>query len=150
MRRDMIVKLRRTGVLTVTDLASSVVGDTVPGMGQPTADRLRHQARLQVAARADRQVRYELLPAEDGRGLLTLPEPSPGDLFFDLEGDPWAADGGLEYLFGVVDADGAYRDFWAHTPAEEQRSFEAFVDLVTDRLEKYPDLPAYHFAPYEV
>src|SRR5207237_926332 len=85
------------------------VGESVPGMGQPTADRLRHQARLQVEARADGRVRYELLEPQDGRGLLTLPEPSAGDLFFDLEGDPWAADGGLEYLFGVGDAVDRYR-----------------------------------------
>jgi len=150
LRRDMAVKLRRTGVHTVTALATSIVGDSVPGMGQPTADRLRHQARLQVAARTDGRVRYELLEPDEGRGLLTLPEPSRGDLFFDLEGDPWAADGGLEYLFGVVDADGHYRDFWAHTPAEEKQSFEAFVDLVIERLDAHPDMHVYHFAPYEV
>jgi uncharacterized protein len=149
MRRDMTVKLRRTGVHTVEALAASVVGEPVLGMGQPTADRLRHQARLQLLARGDGQVRYELLPPEDGRGLLVLPEPSPGDLFFDLEGDPWAADGGLEYLWGVVDADGVYRDFWGHTPDDEAKAFEAFVDLVAERLERWPDLHVYHFAPYE-
>jgi predicted RecB family nuclease len=150
MRRDMTVKLRRTGVHSVEALASSLVGGAVPGMGQPTIDRLRHQARLQLLARADGQVRYELLPAEDGRGLLSLPEPSPGDLFFDLEGDPWAADGGLEYLFGLVDAEGRYEAFWGHTPEEEALAFEAFVDLVVERLERFPDLHVYHFAAYEI
>jgi predicted RecB family nuclease len=150
MRRDMSVKLRRAGVHTVEALASSVVGEPVTGMGLPTADRLRHQARLQLLARADGEVRYELLDPQPDRGLLSLPAPSPGDLFFDLEGDPWAADGGLEYLFGVVDTDGGYRAFWGHTPDEERRSFEAFVDLVVERLERHPDLHVYHYAPYEV
>jgi predicted RecB family nuclease len=150
MRRDMTVKLRRTGVHTVEALAASVVGELVPGMGQPTADRLRHQSRLQLLARADGQVRYELLDPEADRGLLSLPEPSPGDLFFDLEGDPWAAEGGLEYLFGLVDTDGVYTAFWGHTPEEEARAFETFVDLVIEQLERFPDLHVYHFAPYEV
>jgi uncharacterized protein len=44
-----------------------------------------------------------------GTGLHPLPEPSPGDIFFDIEGDPFAEDCGLEYLFGVVEigADGS-------------------------------------------
>jgi predicted RecB family nuclease len=150
MRRDMTVKLRRTGVHSVEALASSVVGEPVAGIGLPTVDRLRHQARLQLLARADGQVCYELLAPEDGRGLLSLPAPSPGDLFFDLEGDPWAAEGGLEYLFGLVDAEGRYEAFWGHTPAEEARAFEAFVDLVVERLDRYPDLHVFHFAPYEI
>ena len=29
--------------------------------------------------------------------------PSPGDLFFDIEGDPFAPDDGLDYLFGVLE-----------------------------------------------
>ena len=30
------------------------------------------------------------------------PEPSPGDMFLDLEGDSFAREGGREYLFGIV------------------------------------------------
>jgi hypothetical protein len=30
------------------------------------------------------------------RGLLGLPDPSPGDLFLDLEGDPFALDDGVD------------------------------------------------------
>jgi hypothetical protein len=41
------------------------------------------------------------------RGLLALPEPAGGDLFFDIEGARYySGDGrefGLQYLFGVVD-----------------------------------------------
>src|SRR5207245_1453540 len=116
MRRDVAVKLRRAGVTTEADLAATELGEPVLGVGQPTIDRLRQQARLQVAARADGRVRYELLEPDDGRGLAALPAPSPGDLFLDLEGDPWVGDGGIEYLFGVVAAAGAYRHFWAHDP----------------------------------
>ena len=41
------------------------------------------------------------------RGLLALPEPCMGDLFFDIEGARYySEDGkefGLQYLFGIVD-----------------------------------------------
>src|SRR5216683_2107680 len=77
--------------------------------------RAQRQARLQVASEDDRVVRYEILDPErdaDGalvanRGLLALPEPADGDLFFDIEGARYySEDGrefGLQYLFGVVD-----------------------------------------------
>lgn len=64
-----------------------------------------HQARMQVASRESGRLQHELLPFEHERGFALLPEPSPHDLFFDLEGDPFfgidtAGKGGLEYLWG--------------------------------------------------
>src|SRR5581483_7888393 len=82
-----------------------------------------------------------------------LPEPSPGDLFFDMEGDPFVGEHGIEYLFGVgwVDDAGefAYTSFWGHTEAEERAAFEAFVDFVQERRAVHPDLHVYHYAAYE-
>jgi predicted RecB family nuclease len=152
MRRDMAVKLGRVGVSSVTGLAASTVGDPVPGMGQATIDRLRHQARLQLEQRgaADGEIRWELLPPDGARrGLAALPPPSAGDLFFDIEGDPWAGDGGLEYLFGLTEVDGTYHAFWAHDPAQEKRAFEQLVDLLIERLDRDPGMHVYHYAPYE-
>lgn len=55
-----------------------------------TYEKAHHQARVQVASRGRREPVFELLPAvEPGRGLARLPEPSPGDVFLDLEGDPF-------------------------------------------------------------
>jgi predicted RecB family nuclease len=89
----------------------------------------------------------------EARGLALLPPPSPGDLFFDIEGDPWVGDAGLEYLWGVVSTPAggppSYRALWAHTPAQERGAFEAFVDLVMAGLDADPDLHVYHYAPYE-
>ncbi|MCL8207391.1 MAG: TM0106 family RecB-like putative nuclease [Actinomycetia bacterium] len=65
-------------------------------------------------------------------------------------GDPFAEGGSLEYLWGWVEADsGAYRCLWAHDPAAESEAFAAFVDRVTERLERWPDLHVYHYAAYE-
>jgi hypothetical protein len=66
---------------------------------------------------------YELLPVNRGFGLALLPEPSSGDVFFDLEGDPFVGEGGLEYLFGYAyrRSDGAlaYVADWAFSREEE-------------------------------
>ena len=84
-------------------------------VSRDSLERSQLQARLQVASEDDGVIRYEILePERDGdgalvanRGLLALPEPADGDLFFDIEGARYySEDGrefGLQYLFGIVD-----------------------------------------------
>ena len=112
--------------------------------------RIREQARIQVEGREAERVLYELLtPMEAGAGLAALPAPSEGDVFFDIEGDRYAFDDGIEYLFGYVDRGAEFIGLWALNRSEERAQFEAFIDMVMDRLEQYPDLHIYHYAPYE-
>jgi predicted RecB family nuclease len=115
--------------------------------------RAREQARVQRAGRDLGKTLYELLPQQPGLGFERLPDPSPGDLFFDLESDPYVGDSGREYLFGwaLEDEPGnpAYRCLWALDPAAERAAFEAFADFVMARWVRHPDLHVYHFAPYE-
>jgi predicted RecB family nuclease len=140
--------------------------DTRPQM----LERLQKQARLQVKGEAAGRTLYELIDPsrlkdgslEPDRGLLMLPEPRPGDLFFDIEGDPFAFDGGVDYLFGVLepglpDAGGntTFHAFWARddsgrvTLDAEKRAFERLMDLFMARLAKDPGLHIYHYASYE-
>ena len=74
-------------------------------------------------------------------------------MFFDIEADPWAVEGGIEYLFGWVEEVAGRRrrstQLWAHDPAQEKAMFEAFIDLVIERLERDPAMHVYHYAPYE-
>jgi predicted RecB family nuclease len=70
--------------------------------GSDTYIRIREQARIQLLGRSEGHPVHELLPLSPDHGLSRLPAPSPGDIFLDLEGDPFARDGGREYLFGVV------------------------------------------------
>ncbi len=115
--------------------------------------RVREQARIQLQGRVEKKAVYETLPVVEGLGLAALPVPSPGDVFFDLEGDPFVDDGGLEYLFGYAFLDGGgavqYRGDWALSREDERRAFEGFVDFLTERLKQYPDFHVYHYAPYE-
>ena len=98
------------------------------------------------------QPEYEFNEVEEGRGFLRLPEPNPGDIFFDIEGNPRAVGEGLEYLLGYTfEADGqsVYRSLWGLSKAEEKRAFEQFMDEVMQRWEQHPGMHIYHFAPYE-
>ncbi len=114
-----------------------------------TFERLREQARVQLASRGSGRLVWERLPIVKDQGLARLPEPSPADLFLDLEGDPYAGDGGLEYLFGTVDVHGEYRGRWALGRAEERAAFEELVDEMIHRWEREPGFHVYHFGAYE-
>ena len=116
-------------------------------------ERVLEQARVQVKARLRGEPVYETLELEDGVGLAMLPDPSPGDVFFDIEGDPFVGPGGLEYLFGYVAAGDSgeqqYAGLWGLSPEEEKRNFEVFVDWLMARWASHPGMHVYHFAPYE-
>jgi predicted RecB family nuclease len=152
LRYGQARKLVAAGVTTVAELGAGAA-TAVPGFGDGVLDRLRQQARLQLRQRQSGMVHHEVVePAEEGRGLCLLPPPSPGDLFFDMEGDPFAADGGLEYLFGVVEIESGeprFHALWGHDRAAEKQAFETFVDLVVDRLDRHPGMHVYHYASYE-
>jgi predicted RecB family nuclease len=123
-----------------------------PDRGVATSyERIREQARIQVQGRVEGKALYETLPVVKELGLSALPAPSPGDVFFDLEGDPFVDDGGLEYLFGYASEDDGiqYRGDWAVSREEERRAFESFVDFLTARWQQYPNFHVYHYAPYE-
>ena len=86
-------------------------------------------------------------------GLAGLPEPDAGDLFFDIEGDPYVGDDGLEYLLGrgLGEPDGAVRLRAVLGPHAGGRAavFEALIDFVVRSRPTHPDLHVYHYAPYE-
>ena len=151
MRRSQTTRLREAGIEKVVDLARATDQDRPARIGPNTFETLRRQASLQVGQRSTGRPSFELLEPEAERGFARLPPTSPGDLYFDMEGDPFF-DQGLEYLFGVTwidDGEPRFRPFWATSRAEETRAFEDFIDFVVERLERFPDLHVYHYAPYE-
>jgi predicted RecB family nuclease len=147
------LQARRVGTL------EALASESLPLSWKPTRGavesyaRVREQARVQRDGRTAGRVLYELLPLQSGSGLERLPAPSQGDVFFDLEGDPFVGPSGREYLFGWVVEDRPrsprYECLWALDPASERSAFEAFVALVMARWDRYPDLHVYHYAPYE-
>jgi predicted RecB family nuclease len=116
-------------------------------------ERSREQARVQVEGRSRKKPVFELLSVEADFGFCKLPEPSQGDMFVDLEGDPFAGVAGLQYLFGFVSATSAnefsYEKRWALTPAVEKQAFEWLIDEIMRRWQEDPAMHVYHFGAYE-
>lgn len=148
-----IVKLEQAGIRTLSELAQLDGTIHVDGVGQDTLRKLSAQALLQLTARQTGKHAIELLPVQAGRGFTLLPMPAEGDLFFDMEGDPFV-DGGLEYLFGLYGKIGpggsnAFLPIWAHDAAAEKAAFERLIDLFGAHLDRYPDAHIFHYASYE-
>lgn len=144
------MKLEAAGITSIPELAE--LRDPIPGLAPRTQEKLVSHARLQNARRAGGEPSFELLPLEAGRGLARLPKPDRGDVFYDIEGDPYY-EGGLEYLHGVwFERDGrwVFRDFWAHDRATEGASVDELMRFFAQRLRDYPNAHIYHYAPYEI
>jgi uncharacterized protein len=148
------------GIDTVVKLASAPIPFDPPldGTGAASIERVREQARIQVEGRAIApRLLHELLEPEPERGLGVLPAPDPGDLFLDLEGDPYAADDGIDYLFGLLETDGTFIAEWSTDPdgsgditlAGEKAAFERLMDRITARRALHPGMHVYHYAAYE-
>jgi len=155
MRRVDTERFKAAEVRTLTQIARLPEDASVPDMSEHARRRLSHQARLQLHERETGQRIHELIPPDPdapGRGLAALPEPTPWDLFFDIEADPWALDDGLEYLLGVAFEVGdgfEYLPLWAHDREEEKRAFERFIDRCIERLDVHPTMHVYHYGGYE-
>ncbi|HEX4447166.1 MAG TPA: TM0106 family RecB-like putative nuclease, partial [Polyangiaceae bacterium] len=147
--------LHERAITTLTGLSNAIM-PLVPPLERtrvPAMTRVREQARVQSEGRKRETPVWELIigagDAAPGKrkierkmGLCALPAPSPGDLFFDIEGDPFVGDDGREYLFGVQSSTG-YLPFWSFDAAGERTQFEQVVDLFHARLRADPDLHVY-------
>ena len=90
-----------------------------------------------------------LRPAVPGKGFDLLPAPDPGDIFYDIEGDPHV-EGGLEYLHGLWAPDTGFRAIWAHDRDAERAALAAVLDAFRARIAAHPGARIYHYASYEV
>ncbi len=148
MRVTQRAKLIDAGITKLAELACHT--GPVPDLAPTALQKLTAQAALQVRQRNTGIPHFEIV---DPQPLTLLPEPDPGDLFFDFEGDPmWTADGrdwGLEYLFGVLEAGGNFHPLWAHNRADERQALIEFLAMVAKRRRRRPNMHIYHYAPYE-
>ena len=109
------------------------------------------QAKIQLKGRTTGQPEFEFNEVEKDRGFLKLPEPSEGDVFFDIEGNPRASTSGLEYLLGYVSdkGDESYSATWGLRRLDEKQSFQTFIDEMMAIYKAHPSMHIYHYAPYE-
>ncbi|QDT48937.1 hypothetical protein Pan258_29840 [Symmachiella dynata] len=151
--RGQIKKLQAAGIDSLRNLATTST-PYVPRLTQPIFERLKVQARLQLESKERDRPLYEVRPPslDNPRlGLGLLPPSSPKDVFFDIEGYPFAEDG-LEYLLGAIcieDNQPQFYDWWAHSQQQERHSFQEFIDWVYARWNSDRKMHIYHYAPYE-
>ena len=177
LRRTQRDKILTGGFDTLRDFSEASRDDVrrrVSGIGAETLEGLHLQARLQVATQDNPGARPAFEVHSPGV-LESIPPPSPGDIFFDFEGDPtyqeFAAEGsaqgslspgddpvwfGIEYLFGMwgenlnPDApEASFLPLWAESFDEERAVLESFLGLLEARFLAFPDMHVYHYAPYE-
>ena len=148
--RSQRQKLEAVGVVTMAGLAARE--DRVPRMAAETQRRLVTQARLQSARRAGGPATFELREAEPGKGFGIMPAPDDGDIFYDIEGDPYYP-GGLEYLHGLwyrEAGEWVFRAFWAHTREDEGGAVSELLGFLVDHMRRHPFAHIYHYANYEI
>jgi len=153
--KSQIKELNERKIETMAGLADLPLPiDWKPNRGAVASyTRIREQARIQVDGRDSGKNKFEILPCTEGFGFNCLPSPSDGDIFFDIEGDPFIGESGMEYLFGYQ-----YKDKkdtivqvsnWSFSFEEEKHTFEAFVDFVMKQWISYPRMHIYHYNHYE-
>jgi predicted RecB family nuclease len=176
LRKSQRATLLSAGFQTMPELAAVSVEEVLrlaQGINKDTLSSLHLQATVQVESRSTPSTRPAWQLVSRSR-IARLPLPNAGDLFFDFEGDPtyqeFDSTGeplrddegfgpvrfGIEYLFGVwgenINPHGANPQFlplWAENFVEEKATLEQFCALVAHRVEAYPEMHVYHYAPYE-
>ncbi len=148
-----IEELNSQSIQTLEQFAEAKKIDKPKRGNKETFIRKQNQAKVQLKGRQQIQLLHQLLPIEAGRGLNRLPEPDKGAIYFDIEGDNFYPEGGLEYILGYSFKDEKgkliYKNHWATNRSEEKKAFEEFIQFVTDRWKHNSKMYIYHFAPYE-
>ena len=148
-------ELARQGITTLQALAELPLPLPFrPERGSKASlEKMREQARLQYEARETKERQHEVLPLEADQGLHKLPAPSPGDVYFDIEGARFVGEHGFEYLFGFAafgpNSELVYEKELADSPAEEARIFGAFMERMDQIQKTHPNMHIYHFHSYE-
>ena len=149
VRKSQVAKLEAAGIRTMEALAQHE--GKIPRLADETAEKLREQARLQHARKTGGPS-FNLRPPVPGKGFDLMPRPDPGDLFYDIEGDPHYAEAGsdgLEYLHGVWDGQ-EFTALWAHDHAAEKEALASLFNRFEEHFAHHPDAHVYHYASYEI
>lgn len=150
MRSTTRQHLVDSGIATIDALAMAPESQRPPRVSRETFDRLRAQASIQVRGQHAAPPLYEIV---DRAVIEGLPPRSSQDIWFDMEGDPYAPGlNGLEYMFGfgyLRDGGFEFATTEAHDAATERIAFEEFIDEVVRRIDIDPHMHVYHYADYE-
>jgi len=127
-------KYHRKGIFTLTQL-SCTFRSRKKGKRVKRAGHVRYPA-LQALAIREKKVHVYGTPDTPNK---------PVQIFLDVEGNEG---GSLAYLLGLIVSEGDAQQthsFWADSPADEVRVFDAFLDLLDGR----EDFALFHYGSYE-
>lgn len=150
IRQIQCDRLKRQNINTMTEL-SVCNEDRIKGIVETTFSKLKDQAALQVSSKKKNKIIFKVLSdTEKGQGLEMLPPPNKLDVFFDMEGYPFLAEEGLEYLYGNATSEKPeYICFWAENKSKEAVAFKNWVQWAYSRWKKNPAMHIYHYGHYE-
>jgi len=143
--RNQVKKLTAAGINTLAGLADN--RKPIRSITAATLVKLTAQAKLQQARKTG-EPDFQLREQEPGKGFYLLPESQSGDLFYDIEGDPYY-ESGLEYLHGLWTGSN-FHTFWAHDHEAEAKALSGLLTFFKEHLARYPNAHIYHYAAYEV
>ena len=155
IRSSTRLALVEAGITTMSQLAEAKIEQrprSPKEVSPETFNTLVAQADIQIRGRVNSSV--ILSEPKELKALGLLPPPSEGDIWFDMEGDPFGENGdGLEYMFGYTflkpDSSPSFETFEATDRASEKTAFIGFIDMILQRQEIFPDMHIYHYAAYE-
>ena len=154
--KNNIKRLNEAGIKNFSELSKLDPKKKIEGLKDETKIKLINQAKLQIDAHTEGVIKFKFIEENFAlnKGFNLLPEPAPGDLFFDLEGvQDYVYSGRLEYLFGIFYEENekkVFKPFWAHSREEEKQSLIKFFEFTKAHFKKYPKAKIYHYAPYEI
>ena len=154
--KNNIKRLNEAGIKNFSELSKLDPKKKIEGLKDETKIKLINQAKLQIDAHTEGVIKFKFIEENFAlnKGFNLLPEPAPGDLFFDLEGvQDYVYSGRLEYLFGIFYEENekkVFKSFWAHNRDEEKQSLIKFFEFTKTHFKKYPKAKIYHYAPYEI
>ena len=154
IRSNTRAMLVASGIKTISQMATATDEQRPRApkeVSKETFTRLREQAEIQVRGQ---DLEIPLAELRDPEALGLMPAPSEGDIWFDMEGDPFANSGdGLEYMFGYLWLEAAtykFDTFDARDSNEEKLAFSHFIEYIKNRQSLFPDMHIFHYAAYEV
>ena len=133
-------------IATIGQLAEATADQRPARMTEGTFERLVAQAKTQSGTASYAVIK----PQIEQLGLASTPKPHVLDLYFDLEGDPYAALPTLDYLWAYCDTAGTYAARWAHTAEQERQALRWLLDELHRREALGGDWHLFHYNSYEV
>jgi len=133
--KNQISELNRNGVASVKALAElpNVIPFTPQKGSVLTYEKSRDQANVQIRTRESGELTYDIKEIAPKVGFSALPEPSAGDIFFDIESDPFV--GEHVYHFAPYEPAALKRLMGRYASREKEVDNllrgEVFVDLLS-------------------